>query len=572
MQIRTAIMVLLGVSAVAGGAWYVSLDAETRGILRALPTNSDVLSWEQDQRHAAFRAMDRLPLLAKAAVITPSSSPRSLSAGETLDIPGLDRYMQEQGTAGLVIIQDGKIRLERYGQDFDSKGRWTSFSVAKSFTSTLVGAALQDGSIRSLEDKVSEYIPDLRGSAYDDVTIRQLLTMSSGVRWNEDYEDPQADVAQFNNTKPDEGVDATVSYMRKLPRAHPPGEVWHYNTGETNLIGVLVSSATGKPLAQYLQEKIWQPAGMEAQATWLQGKTGHEIAGCCLQAATRDFARFGLFVLDNGVANGVQVVPTDWFSQATRKQKDIGEPGRGYGFQWWTYDDGAVAAQGIFGQGIFIDPARRLVIASNSNWSRATLGPEPKAREAFYAQVRALLDVEAESKDIANASASTDAFFDQLKSLCGKTLEGKIVADQPPPAADDPFVGKRLVMHVRDCEDGEVRIPFAVGEDRSRTWIVTKTQSGLRLKHDHRHADGTPDELTMYGGDTLSRGTSRRQSFPSDAETVALFTKQDRLVSVPNVWSLEMNDARTFVYELRRPSGRLFRVEFDLTKPLDQAP
>ena len=572
MQIRTAIMVLLGVSAVAGGAWYVSLDAETRGILRALPTNSDVLSWEQDQRHAAFRAMDRLPLLAKAAVITPSSSPRSLSAGETLDIPGLDRYMQEQGTAGLVIIQDGKIRLERYGQDFDSKGRWTSFSVAKSFTSTLVGAALQDGSIRSLEDKVSEYIPDLRGSAYDDVTIRQLLTMSSGVRWNEDYEDPQADVAQFNNTKPDEGVDATVSYMRKLPRAHPPGEVWHYNTGETNLIGVLVSSATGKPLAQYLQEKIWQPAGMEAQATWLQGKTGHEIAGCCLQAATRDFARFGLFVLDNGVANGVQVVPTDWFSQATRKQKDIGQPGRGYGFQWWTYDDGAVAAQGIFGQGIFIDPARRLVIASNSNWSRATLGPEPKAREAFYAQVRALLDVEAESKDIANASASTDAFFDQLKSLCGKTLEGKIVADQPPPAADDPFVGKRLVMHVRDCEDGEVRIPFAVGEDRSRTWIVTKTQSGLRLKHDHRHADGTPDELTMYGGDTLSRGTSRRQSFPSDAETVALFTKQDRLVSVPNVWSLEMNDARTFVYELRRPSGRLLRVEFDLTKPLDQAP
>ncbi|MGA0734991.1 MAG: serine hydrolase domain-containing protein [Steroidobacteraceae bacterium] len=572
MQIRTAIMVLLGVSAVAGGAWYVSLDAETRGILRALPTNSDVLSWEQDQRHAAFRAMDRLPLLAKAAVITPSSSPRSLSAGETLDIPGLDRYMQEQGTAGLVIIQDGKIRLERYGQDFDSKGRWTSFSVAKSFTSTLVGAALQDGSIRSLEDKVSEYIPDLRGSAYDDVTIRQLLTMSSGVRWNEDYEDPQADVAQFNNTKPDEGVDATVSYMRKLPRAHPPGEVWHYNTGETNLIGVLVSSATGKPLAQYLQEKIWQPAGMEAQATWLQGKTGHEIAGCCLQAATRDFARFGLFVLDNGVANGVQVVPTDWFSQATRKQKDIGQPGRGYGFQWWTYDDGAVAAQGIFGQGIFIDPARRLVIASNSNWSRATLGPEPKAREAFYAQVRALLDVEAESKDIANASASTDAFFDQLKSLCGKTFEGKIVADQPPPAADDPFVGKRLVMHVRDCEDGEVRIPFAVGEDRSRTWIVTKTQSGLRLKHDHRHEDGTPDELTMYGGDTLSRGTSRRQSFPSDAETVARFTKQDRLVSVPNVWSLEMNDARTFVYELRRPSGRLFRVEFDLTKPLDQAP
>jgi CubicO group peptidase (beta-lactamase class C family) len=572
MRIRTVVLAALSVSVLVGGVWYASLDPETRSLLKALPTNADVLSWEQDQRHAAFRAMDRLPLLAKAAVVTPSPSPMPLSAGGPLVIPGLDQYLQAQGTAGLVIIQDGKVRLERYGQDFDSKGRWTSFSVAKSFTSTLVGAAVQDGSIRSLEDKVSEYIPDLRGSAYDDVTIRQLLTMSSGIRWNEDYEDPQADVAKFNNAKPDSGVDATVSYMRKLPRAHPPGEVWHYNTGETNLIGVLVSSATGKPLAQYLQEKIWHPAGMEAQATWLQGKTGHEIAGCCLQAATRDFARFGLFVLANGQAKGVQVVPADWFSQATRKQKEIGEPGRGYGFQWWTYDDGAVAAQGIFGQGIFIDPSRRLVIASNSNWSRATLGPEPKAREAFYAQVRALVDVEAESAAASKSTEAAAAFFDGLKPLCGKTFEGKIVADQPPPAADDPFVGKRLLMHVRDCEAREVRIPFTVGEDRSRTWIVSRTETGLRLKHDHRHADGTPDDLTMYGGDTLSSGTARRQSFPSDAETVALFTKQDRLVSVPNVWSLELNDDRTFVYELRRPSGRLFRVEFDLTRPVVQAP
>ena len=190
-------------------------------------------------------------------------------------------------------------------------------------------------------------------------------------------------------------MDATVSYMRKLPRAHPPGTVWHYSTGETNLIGVLVSSATKKPLAQYLQEKIWQPAGMEAPATWLLGKTGHEIAGCCLQAETRDFARFGLFVLAGGGARGQQIVPPEWFAQATTKRIDIGEPGHGYGFQWWTYDDGSVAAQGIFGQGIFIDPKRHLVIATNADWTRATKGPEPEAREAFYKQVQALLDAEA---------------------------------------------------------------------------------------------------------------------------------------------------------------------------------
>ena len=131
---------------------------------------------------------------------------------------------------------------------------------------------------------------------------------------------------------------------------------------------------------------------MEAKATWLLAKTGQEIAGCCIQAATRDYARMGLFVLANGVSAGKQITPANWFAQATTKQKDIGMSGRGYGFQWWTYDDGSVAARGIFGQGIFIDPRRKLVIASNADWSRATLGPENPAREEFYKRVQALID------------------------------------------------------------------------------------------------------------------------------------------------------------------------------------
>lgn len=392
MRKRTIALGLAAVLAVAAGGWYATLDPETRGLIAALPTDRDVLMWRQDQRDAAFRAMDRLPVLAEAREIAPSATPLPLPAGKPLSVPGIEQYMASQRSAGIVILQDGKVRLERYGLGFDASGRWTSFSVAKSFTSTLVGAAIQDGYIKSLDDKVSQYIPGLRGSAYDDVSVRQLLTMSSGVKWNEDYEDPNADVARFNNAKPEAGMDATVSYMRKLPRAHPPGAVWHYNTGETNLIGVLVSSATKKPLANYLQEKIWQPAGMEAPATWLLGQSGHEIAGCCIQAATRDYARFGLFVLGGGKAAGRQIVPADWFAEATTKQKDIGRPGKGYGFQWWTYDDGSVAAQGIFGQGIFIDPKRKLVIASNANWPRASLGPEPEAREAFYKQVQALID------------------------------------------------------------------------------------------------------------------------------------------------------------------------------------
>ena len=169
--------------------------------------------------------MDRLSFLAKSSVIEPSASPLPLPPGKSLTIPGLDEYLDGQHSSAIVILQDGKVRLERYGLGFDADGRWTSFSVAKSFTSTLVGAAIQDGAIKSLEDKVSQPVPGLRGSAYDDVTIRQLPTMSSGVAWNEDYEDPKSDVSQFNKAAPDPGLDAIVSYMRKLPRAHKPGEV-----------------------------------------------------------------------------------------------------------------------------------------------------------------------------------------------------------------------------------------------------------------------------------------------------------------------------------------------------------
>jgi CubicO group peptidase (beta-lactamase class C family) len=206
----------------------------------------------------------------------------------------VDAFMAGQRSAALLVVHDGQLRLERYGLDFDANGRWTSFSVAKSITSTLVGAALRDGHIRSMDDKVSDYIPQMKGSAYDDVSIRQLLTMTSGVRWNEDYGDPNSDVARFNKHKPEEGVDALVSYLRRLPREAPAGTRWHYSTGETNLVGILVSQATKKPLAQYLSEKVWVPAGMEQQATWILSRTGQEISGCCIQAAARDFARFGL--------------------------------------------------------------------------------------------------------------------------------------------------------------------------------------------------------------------------------------------------------------------------------------
>ncbi|MFN3439008.1 MAG: serine hydrolase domain-containing protein [Acidovorax sp.] len=399
MKFRNIALGALLVLAVAGTAGWLSLDKETRALLKTVPTNRDLLFWSVPQRDAAFRALDRISLLAKWHVIPASTAPSPLPPGPPLTLPiNVDTYMAEQRSAALLILHNGKVRLERYGLGFDKDGRWTSFSVAKSFTSTLVGAAVKDGFIQSLDDKVSTYIPDMKGSAYDDVSVRQLLTMTSGVRWNENYGDPNSDVARFNNHKPEAGVDALVSYMRQLPRDVPAGTRWLYSTGETNLVGILVSQATKKPLADYLAEKVWQPAGMEQQATWLLNKTGQEISGCCLQASARDFARFGQFILNGATVNRQSIVPDGWMADATTSRTPIGQPGRGYGYQWWTYDTGSFAARGIFGQGIFIDPARKLVIVSNANWAGGASEPVAfQGREAFYRTVQKAVDDEAAS-------------------------------------------------------------------------------------------------------------------------------------------------------------------------------
>lgn len=393
-KILLGAVVVLGVAAVGG--WF-SLDKETRGLLATLPTNADVLFWSQAQRDAAFRAMDRLPFLAQAHGVPASGTPSPLPPGAPLKLTiDVDAYMAAQHSAALLVVHEGKLRLERYGLGFDAAGRWTSFSVAKSFTSTLVGAALKDGFIQSLDDKVSLYIPDLKGSAYDEVSVRQLLTMTSGVKWNEDYNDPQSDVALFNKHKPEGGMQALVSYMRQLPRAAPAGTRWNYSTGETNLVGTLVQEATKKPLATYLAEKVWGPAGMEQQATWLLSKTGQEIGGCCVQAASRDYARMGLFILDGAKVNGTSIVPEGWWAEATTRRADIGQPGRGYGYQWWTLDDGSYMARGIFGQAIFIDPKRRLVIVSNASWTGgARDAAAMEARDEFHLLVQKAIDAEA---------------------------------------------------------------------------------------------------------------------------------------------------------------------------------
>lgn len=340
---------------------------------------AEVLFWSQAQRDANFPHMEKVfpGHIAKAGKKVrplPKGKPLAIAEGE------IESFLADQNVGGLIVLKDGKILLERYARGYGPAGRWTSFSVAKSFTSTLVGAAIRDGYIKSVEEPVTKYIPELVGSGYDGVSIAQLLTMTSGVKWNEDYTSPTSDVARMFLEPVPAGEDPTVWYMKKLPRETEPGKKWVYKTGETNLIGVLVMRATRKPLATYLSEKIWSK-GMEQDAFWMIDPSAHEVSGCCLSVSLRDYARLGQLALEGGKG----VVPANWFAEATSSHADVGPAGSGYGYgyQWWTYPQGRFGAQGIFGQTIRIDPKSKVVIVVSAAAPKATDQAYGKARTAF---------------------------------------------------------------------------------------------------------------------------------------------------------------------------------------------
>jgi CubicO group peptidase (beta-lactamase class C family) len=351
------------------------------------PADLQVLFWSDAQRAERFRAMEQwfagheVPA-AKVPRALPTGTP--LSDGLQAELKAL---MAETGTAGIMVLVDGKVAYEAYGLGLDAQDRWTSFSVAKSFTSTLLGAAVKDGFI-SLDDPVTKHIPGLAGSAYEGVTVRQLATMTSGVKWNEDYTDPNSDVAQTQSFVIEHGANAIVAQMKSLPREAEPGTKWVYKTGETNLIGVLVENAVGMTLAEYAQAKIVEPAGFAGGLFWMVDPRGGNIGGCCLSITLADYARMGLFALEGGKG----AVPEGWFAEASDSAVDFGDSGFGYGYQWWTYPEGAYGAQGIFGQGITLVPDKRLVVAYVGNWSRASGGPERARMLAATQKIAASLE------------------------------------------------------------------------------------------------------------------------------------------------------------------------------------
>ena len=354
------------------------------------PGGAAILTWTPEQQAWGYRNMEKL---APFRVIKRGTSVHPLPKAPTvIDVEftaggktyNTESYMQAFRASGVLVIKNGKIVQERYGLGRSAKDRWTSFSVAKSVTSTLIGAALKDGKIKSLDDKVTQYIAELKGSAYDDVTVRQLITMTSGVKWNESYTDPNSDVAKVGLSILEPGVNPVVSYMRRLPREAAPGTKFVYKTGETDLAGILLSNAVGKPLAEYLSEKVWRPYGMEQDGIWVEDVAGHERGGCCISMTLRDYGRMGQFMLEHGVVNGREVVPAGWTEDATARH--VTDPP--YGYFWWIVA-GGYEAEGIFGQTLSVFPEDHLVVVINSAWPAAWSQEIDAVRMKYLAALRA---------------------------------------------------------------------------------------------------------------------------------------------------------------------------------------
>lgn len=328
-----------------------------------LGDRNKILFWSPEEQVSGYRNWD---LVNPTRVIQKGDDvyrlPYATIALDKLNINDkgvtVDDYFISKSVAGLLVIKDGEIKYERYGLGNNENSKWVSFSVAKSVTSMLIGAAIKDGFIQNVNDPITKYLPRLKGSAYDNTTIKNLLQMSSGVEWNEDYSDPKSDIA----TAPWKTL-ALEKFLRAKKRVSKAGTAFNYNTAEANLAGDLLRAAIGNNLSTYLSAKIWQPFGMESTANWmLSEKDGGEYGGCCISATLRDYGRIGLFAISQTKANGQKVLPTDWIKQSTTPATT----NHRYGYFWWLTDGAAFRASGIFGQGIYINPEQNLVIALHS--------------------------------------------------------------------------------------------------------------------------------------------------------------------------------------------------------------
>jgi CubicO group peptidase (beta-lactamase class C family) len=306
-----------------------------------------------------------------------------------------DEYIARQRVTGLLVMKDGQIVLERYQYDRNEAHRFQSQSMAKSVTALLVGIAIAEGHIKSVDDSAKEYVPELVGHPYGETSIRHLLQMSSGVKFSEDYTgmDDVAILSRGSAGNLGPGGLSTVMPFKNHKRIYKPGNKFAYASSETQVLGLVLRQATGKSLADYLSQKIWQPMGAESDASWIVDKSGQEAAYCCFGATLRDFARLGMLLANDGVANGKQIVPKEWVREATQPTPDYPhlKPGVatsyfGYGYQFWVFpgNNRRFALLGVRGQGIFVDPELKLVLVQTAVWKGYRDIPASRERDALW--------------------------------------------------------------------------------------------------------------------------------------------------------------------------------------------
>lgn len=369
LRIAVIVFLLLLVVGISGAMW-----------LRSTPYWAGITLFAEGNRVENFRNMDNVfpfkDVAAGGSVWAFAQATDPLP--ENYDYDGeqrrLDQFLDDTTTTGLLVVRDGAVTHEEYRLGADATSRFTSWSMAKSVVSALIGVAIEEGYITSLDDPVERYVPALAGSGYEGVTIEQTLTMSSGVGFDEDYNSMMSDVNQlFFGLAMGTPLEETLA---GLEREHEPGTYNNYISSDTAVLGLVLEAATGMPAETYLETRIWVPMGAEAGAFWNTGREGPVLPFCCLNATLRDYARFGRLFLEGGMREGEQIVPGDWVANSTRPTAPHLEPGEnpasfwtlGYGYQWWVPEDprDEFLAIGIWGQYIYVDRMRDVVIVKTS--------------------------------------------------------------------------------------------------------------------------------------------------------------------------------------------------------------
>lgn len=311
-------------------------------------------------------------------------------------------YMQENRVTGLLVLHGGMIRMERYAYGADETSLFTSQSVAKSIVSTLVGRAIHDGLIGGVDDPIDRYVPALAQTGFAGVPIEAVLQMSSGIRYNEDYDDLDSDVSKMWTQAAERHTRPINDFLLDYPAQSAPGTVYNYKGADTQALAWMLMEVTGMTLSDYASAALWQPLGMEADASWMvdsRKDDAVEIAFTGVNARLRDYGRFGLLMAQDGMWDGKRLLPEGWVRQATVPSTPQVQPGElyygyplGYQYQWWTlpWGDGVFTAQGVNGQFVYVDPANDLVVVQTAVWRDWWIDD---AEEEFYALARSLTDV-----------------------------------------------------------------------------------------------------------------------------------------------------------------------------------